>query len=139
MKRALSAAAAVGATVALLAPLATADHRPGHDKGGGQTNPNLSIGAEPNPVRIGRTVTISGKLRGTDNTGKTLELQSDEFPFSGQFKHVGENATTDANGDYSFQVTPDLHTQYRVTEPRRRRFQRAHPGERPDADHPRGR
>ena len=116
MKRALLPSAACIAMLALVVPLATANHRAGHGKGDGQANPNLSIGAEPNPVRIGKTVTISGKLKGTDNANKTLELQSDEFPFNGQFRRVGEHTATDANGDYSFQVTPDLHTNYRVSE-----------------------
>ena len=113
MKRTLFAALAA----AFLVPLvALADHRPGHEKGpGDQASPNLSIAADPNPVRFGKTITISGKLRGTDNTGKQIQLEANEFPFTGgQFKRV-DTATTDAQGDYSFEETPDRHTQYRVT------------------------
>ena len=109
MNRALLATAAIVVTAALIAPLGMAAKPP--DKN--PNNPNLSIQADPNPVRIGKTVTISGKLRGSDNSGKSIELQSDEFPFNGKFKPEGAAATTDANGDYSFQVTPDRHTQYR--------------------------
>jgi hypothetical protein len=109
MKRTLFAAA----VAALVVPLvALADHRPGHDKG--QANPNLTIKADPNPVVFGRTVTISGRLRGSDNTGKMIELEEDPFPFDGQFHKTGGTAMTDAQGDYSFQETPEEHTQYRT-------------------------
>jgi hypothetical protein len=107
MKRTLFAALAAALVVPLVA---LADHRPGHDKG--TTSPNLSIKAEPDPVRFGKTVTISGKLRGSDNTGKTIQLQEDPFPFNGVFKNTA-TATTDAQGDYSFQERPEQHTQYR--------------------------
>ena len=113
MNRTLFAAAAVGATVALVVPLvATADHRPGHKPN--TANPNLSIGASPNPVLWGRAITISGRLRGNDNTGKTIELQQNPHPFSGAFKAVS-TTTTDQQGDYSFTgIRPLSHTQYRV-------------------------
>ena len=110
MKRTLLAALAAALVVPLVA---LADHRPGHDKGEPSPNSDLSITADPNPVRFGKAVTISGKLRGSDNTGKQIQLESNEFPFSGQFKREG-TATTDAQGDYSFTETPDQHTQYRT-------------------------
>ena len=112
MKRALSATVAVGASVALLAPLvATADHRPGHRAN--PPNPDLSIAAEPDVQRWPRQVTISGRLHGPDNTGKTIELGENPHPFTGGFRSVG-TTTTDAQGDYSFQVRPEEHTNYRV-------------------------
>ena len=113
MNRTLFMAAAAGATVALVLPLvATADHRPGHKPN--QPNPNLSIGAEPNPVLWGRAITVSGRLRGSDNTGKTIELQQNPHPFSGAFRAVS-TTTTDAQGDYTFPgIRPLSHTQYRV-------------------------
>jgi len=107
MKHALSASAALVATAALIAPLGMAAKPPTKTP-----NPNLSIKADPNPVRFGKTVTISGKLRGADNAGKTIELEADEYPFNGKFAHAA-TTTTDAQGDYSFQVKPDRHTQYR--------------------------
>ena len=115
MKRALLAIAASAATVALLVPLvATAGHNPGH-KGPGGPNPDLTISADPNIVRFGKTTTISGRLRGPDNAGKTIELGENPFPFrdNDKFKSVG-TTTTDSNGDYSFQVTPELNTNYRT-------------------------
>ena len=113
MNRTLLATAATVATVALVVPLvATADHRPGHKPN--QPNPDLSIGAEPNPVLWGRAIAISGRLRGNDNEGKTIELQQNPHPFSGAFKSAS-TTTTDAQGDYSFTgIRPLSHTQYRV-------------------------
>jgi hypothetical protein len=116
MKRALSATIASAATVALLVPLvATADHAPGHKDGPTGPNPDLTIEADPNIVPFGKTTTISGRLRGQDNAGKTIELGENPFPFrdNDPFRPVAET-TTDANGDYSFQVTPELNTNYRV-------------------------
>ncbi len=105
MKRALFAAVVAALVVPLVALAAKPDKPP--------ANPNLTIKADPNPVPFGKTVTIGGRLRGSDNTGKTIQLEENPYPFSGQFKNAG-TATTDAQGDYSFQVTPDLHTQYRA-------------------------
>lgn len=116
MRKALFTAAvlAVGAAVAM--PLgATADHKPGHDKPGGGTpaNPDLTIAATPNPVLWARAVTITGRLRGPDNGGKTVELQQNPHPFPGTFTPVS-SATTNATGDYTFRVRPPKHTDYRV-------------------------
>ena len=117
MNRTALAIAAAVATVALIVPLAaTATHRPGHKQPGGpNANPNLSIGAEPNPVPFGKTTTISGKLTGSDNASKTIELGENKYPFrdNDPFKKIAET-TTDANGDYSFTVTPELNTNYRT-------------------------
>ena len=113
MRRALLTIAATAGAVALLTPLvATADHRPGHDKS--EKNPNLSIGAEPNPVLWARPTTVSGKLTGSDNENKTVELQANPFPFPGPFKPVGAPTTTNAQGEYSFKALPAEHTDYRV-------------------------
>ncbi len=112
MKRTFLAAA----VAALIVPLvALADHRPGHKSPPGP-NPDLTISAEPKTVPFGRTTTISGRLRGgPDNASKTIELGENPYPFreNDRFKSVG-TTTTDANGDYSFQVTPELNTNYRT-------------------------
>ena len=115
MNRTLLAIAAVGASIALLVPLAAtaAKKPPKPDQG---PNPDLTIAADPNPVPFGKTTTISGRLRGQDNAGKTVELGENPYPFregNNPFRRVAET-TTDANGDYSFTVTPELNTNYRV-------------------------
>lgn len=73
----------------------------------------LSIKASVNPVLYGRSVAISGRLKGKDNTGKSILLQQNPYPFAG-YVDVG-TALTVANGDYSFTVVPKLNTRYRVT------------------------
>lgn len=106
MKRALSAAVAVLAVGALLAPLAAPAKK-------NNANPALTIEAQPGVQVWPRQVTISGTLRGPDNAGKMIELGENPFPLTGGFKSVG-TTTTDDKGDYSFQVTPQEHTNYRT-------------------------
>jgi hypothetical protein len=113
MRRALTLTVAAAGTAALIVPLAaTADHRPGHEKA--DRNPNLSIAADPTTVLWARPTTISGKLTGSDNEGKTVELQENPFPFTGPFDTVGPPTTTNAQGEYSFEALPREHTNYRV-------------------------
>lgn len=75
----------------------------------------LSIKASVNPVLYGRSVVISGRLKGKDNVGKSILLQQNPYPFAG-YVDVG-TALTVANGDYTFTVVPKLNTRYRVTAP----------------------
>ena len=105
MKRALSAAAMM-AMVALLVPLMATARK-------NEANPNLTIEATPGVQVWPRQVTISGTLKGPDNASKTVELGENPFPLSGGFKPVG-TTTTDDKGDYSFQVVPQEHTNYRT-------------------------
>ena len=107
----LAAAAALTLSVPLIA---TADHKPGHKsppKGTG----NLTINASPNPVLFGRFVTISGRLQGNDNGGKTIQLQHDPYPFSGEYEAKSvTTTTTNSQGEYTLSVGPKLNTNYRV-------------------------
>jgi hypothetical protein len=115
MRRALFCGAIAAAGVAVALPfVASADHRPGHQQPSGP-NPDLTISADPNRVLFGRTTTISGRLRGPDKADKEIELGENPYPFrdNDRFKRVG-TTTTDAKGDYSFQVTPELNTNYRT-------------------------
>ena len=119
MRKGLFSCAAVAAGLALGVPLvATADHRPGHDKGGQPDGANreLTIKVEPSPVRFGRSVTISGTLRGPENAGKPVELQENPHPYPGPFEPLA-TATTNDRGNYSFRVAPSEHTKYRVVQP----------------------
>jgi hypothetical protein len=100
------------AAAALPAAVATADHRPGH-QGGGQGSNNVSIDAT-SPVTWGRSTTVTGKLTGRDNSGVSVELEADPYPFADNgFSRVA-TAATDANGDYRFVAQPTSHTRYRV-------------------------
>ncbi len=110
MNRSIGLATAL-LTAAFFAPGASADHRPGHQGGGGGTpTGKLSLNAQPNPVLSGRTVTLTGKLTGANNSGQKVTLRSDPFPFD-MFGDVG-TATTDANGDFTFAQKPKLNTRY---------------------------
>ena len=106
MKRALSATVAVVATAALITPLGATAKKD-------NTNPDLTIEIDPTIQTWPRQVAVTGRLRGPDNAGKTIELQENPHPFTGAFKEV-ETTTTDANGDYTFSAQPQEHTNYRT-------------------------
>jgi hypothetical protein len=80
----------------------------------GNPNPNLSIKTSVNTVTFGRSVTITGSLKGA-GAGTSIELQQNPYPYSGGFKATGKTTVTDAQGNYTFAgVMPQLNTQYRV-------------------------
>lgn len=93
--------------------VASADHKPGHVKNPGPNVGDPTISATPNPVLWGRSVVITGRLKGGDNGGKTIELQHDPYPFGTTYDPVA-TATTSADGEYSFTVEPDRNTNYRT-------------------------
>jgi hypothetical protein len=101
----LSAAALVA-----LAAVAQAHHRPGHQ--GGPQN-TLTIDARPNPVVYLRTVGISGRYRAQNDSGQTIQLQKDSWPFEGTWVNAG-TTTTNFRGDYSFTDRPPVNTRYRT-------------------------
>lgn len=72
----------------------------------------LSLTVTPNPVKFGRSVTISGTLTAPKNTGRTITLREDPFPFD-NLSNVG-SADTDAQGNYSFVRSPTVNTLYQV-------------------------
>jgi hypothetical protein len=98
MKRTIITIAAVG----LLAVPAVEAAKP--------TPGALTIGASPTSVKSGGSVTLSGKLTGSNVSGRTVRIRSDEFPV-GTFSNVG-SATTNATGDWSFVVKPTQNTRY---------------------------
>jgi hypothetical protein len=73
---------------------------------------NLSLAAAPNPVKFGKSVTISGKLTGPGKAGKAVTLSEDPFAFD-RFTPVGA-ATVDAQGDYAFVRSPTVNTRYQA-------------------------
>jgi hypothetical protein len=72
----------------------------------------VSLSATPNPVKFGRSVTLGGKLTGPSKTSKTVSLWEDPFPFD-HLMHVA-TASSNAQGDFSFQRSPALNTNYRA-------------------------
>jgi len=110
MKR-LILMAAMAAMAALAIPLVAtaAKKKPSKPPGTG----NLTIKASANPVLFGSAVTFTGRLRGNDNSAKTIELQHDPFPYGAGYDALKTTAT-DGNGDYTVSDTPDRNTNYRV-------------------------
>jgi hypothetical protein len=78
--------------------------------------PALTATAAPSPVVFGQSTVVSGRLSRTPkDSGQTIQLQSDPFPY-GVFD-AGRTTLTSANGNYAFgSVRPDRNTQYRVHE-----------------------
>jgi len=69
----------------------------------------VTIAVSSGKVTFGKQVVVSGTT--APNTG--LTLRGDAFPFNGSFAQVAKT-TSNATGAYSFTVTPDSSTQYRV-------------------------
>jgi hypothetical protein len=93
------------ALAAALPGAATADHKPGHNPGGG----SLSLAAKPAPVVFGSATVLTGRLTGSSKAGVTVTLREDPFPFGDGNKPVA-SAVTDAQGDYRFTRRPLVNT-----------------------------
>jgi hypothetical protein len=107
-----SAAISLVLLTAIAVPgVAGASHKPGH--GGPSAPESLTIGAEPNPIVYGGSVSIEGTLTSAARAGKNVILESDSFPYDDDFANVG-SSTTAASGKYSFTQRPGLNTRYRV-------------------------
>jgi len=77
---------------------------------------SLQILTSPNPVLYGGTITVQGALSGTENAGREVVLQANQFPFTAGFQNVAVNPElTTATGGFSF-LLPGLTqvTQFRV-------------------------
>jgi hypothetical protein len=106
MKRTIITAAAflagVGAVVATVVPGV-----------GAQPTPNaLTLTATPTGIKAGGSVTLSGKLTGSNVDGRNVRVEHDPYPL-GSFDSAG-SATTNAAGDWSLVVKPTANTRYRA-------------------------
>lgn len=114
MHRILVAAAVLAACASV--PAATAHKPPDKPKKQpgepGRQAGSLSLAVTPNPVKFGRSVTISGTLTGPNATGRTISLREDPFPFD-DLSNVG-TVDTDAAGNYSFSRSPTANTRYQT-------------------------
>jgi hypothetical protein len=77
-----------------------------------QAPDTLSIAADHSSVKFGGSITLSGKLTGSNVDGRNVRVQADEFPLD-SFSNAG-NATTNATGDWSLVVKPNANTRYRA-------------------------
>ncbi len=64
----------------------------------------LTLAATPNPVPFGSATTVGGTLSGTDNSGRTIVLQQNAFPFTAGFADVGNPQVTQAGGAFAFPI-----------------------------------
>jgi hypothetical protein len=107
-----SAAISLALVAAALLPVgALAAHKPGHGPGAG--GDALTIAAKPNPVVFGGTVSLTGRLTAADRAGKNVVLESDPFPYEGDFENL-RNARTSPSGAYALTDKPTVNTRYRV-------------------------
>jgi hypothetical protein len=73
---------------------------------------NITIGASAATIKFGGAVTLSGKLSGSNNSGRAVTIEQDPFPLD-TFTSAG-TATTNATGDWSFAHKPAVNTRYRA-------------------------
>jgi hypothetical protein len=73
---------------------------------------NLQIGPNTSEIKFGGTATLSGKLTGQNNSGRSITVEKDPFPF-GTFETAG-TTQTNASGDWSFADKPTVNTHYRA-------------------------
>jgi hypothetical protein len=69
-------------------------------------NPNFTINASADPIKVGQAVTLSGVLAGPNNGNQTVTLYGHEH---GRPYTAIASTTTNASGHYSFTQTP-IHT-----------------------------
>lgn len=76
--------------------------------------PTVTIVATPSTVTFGSHLSIAGLLSGPGASGVAVTLEQNAYPFTGPFRPVGPDTTTDATGHYAFLVTPGAATRYEV-------------------------
>src|SRR3954447_21392876 len=75
-------------------------------------NAKLNATVKPTAIAFGKFVTTSGHL--TSNTANVgVEIQADPYPFDGKWLTRGTK-NTDAKGNVSFALAPDLNTKLRL-------------------------
>src|SRR3954451_17598958 len=72
----------------------------------------LTIAADHANVKFGAGVTLSGKLTGSNVSGRSVRVEEDVYPL-GSFGNTG-SATTNATGDWSLAVKPTANTRYQA-------------------------
>jgi len=73
---------------------------------------NITISAAPTTVKFGGTITLTGKLTGSNNASRPVTVEQDPFPVD-TFANAG-NTTTTATGDWTFLSKPSANTRYRA-------------------------
>jgi hypothetical protein len=78
----------------------------------GTSPSSATIAASANPILVGSSTLISGQATGKKAAGASVDLQA-EPAGSSSFSKVA-TTTADSTGHYSFKVSPDVNTSYRV-------------------------
>lgn len=65
-----------------------------------------------NPVTYGKSIQVTGALKGNPSAGLAIELQASPFPYTAYTAIAG--ATTSGTGAYAFSHQPLINTRYRV-------------------------
>lgn len=99
MKRTLVAAAVLPAILAVSAT-AQAPQR------------TLTLSATPTTVKFGKTLTLSGKVTGSNVDGRNIRIEQDVLPLD-SFSDA-TSTDTNASGDFSVVVTPTASARYRA-------------------------
>ena len=73
---------------------------------------NITIAAAPTTVKFGGTVTLSGKLTGSNNASRPVTIEQDPFPVD-TFANAG-TTTSNATGDWTFGSKPTANTRYQA-------------------------
>jgi hypothetical protein len=76
-------------------------------------NATLTIAAAPASIAFGKSATITGAIS-SKQADVDLVLEAVAYPYTGKYADAG-TAKTAADGSYSFTVTPQAGTRYRVT------------------------
>jgi hypothetical protein len=105
MKRSIITTAALLVLLALAVPSVDHAAKPGPG--------TLSITADHTSVKFGAGVTLSGKLGGSNISGRSVRVQEDVYPLNNSFSTTG-SADTNATGDWALAVKPTANTRYRA-------------------------
>jgi hypothetical protein len=74
---------------------------------------NITIAPNTATIKFGGAATLSGKLNGNNNSGRSITIEADPSPFGGGFSNAG-TTTTNATGDWTFAAKPTQNTRYRA-------------------------
>jgi hypothetical protein len=74
---------------------------------------NITIAPNTATIKFGGAATLSGKLNGNNNSGRSITIEADPAPFDGTFSNAG-TTTTNATGDWTFAAKATQNTRYRT-------------------------
>jgi hypothetical protein len=73
----------------------------------------LTLSGSPTTAKFGGTVTLSGKLSGSNVDGRNVRIEQDALPLD-SFAQAGET-TTSATGDFTLELKPTANSRFRAS------------------------